>query len=162
MFLMQKKWKMTVVPDPTGLGREPGELPRSAGGEIDPQAENRKFLWFCNVVPYESAGTPKETSETKMARIQVNISASRWPAWTAESEDPVNDLAKIAFGIGKMALEKQMASGNVPEKATINAETAGYSPQRPIDPAHIRQPVLGAEFELAIQQRMGFSMASSD
>ena len=154
--MSKKIWKMTIVEDPHGLGRKPGELPKRTGDKIDLQANPREFLFFTKLVPREFLGTLKEKAETKACRLQVNIAPRRLPAWRMHDAESVSKVGKVAFGIGRMKLEMRMASGDVPEKLTVNVDTGNYGEQCPVDPSLIQPPVVGAEFDLEIEQRIGF------
>lgn len=154
--MSQKIWKMTIVEDPAGQGRSPGELPRKIGDQIDLQADPRKFLWFCKATPSEFLGTPKEKTETKSWRLQVNITASLVSTWNMHGKNSADDLAKVAFHIAKTEIEKQIESGNVSGEVTFEANTDNCPKQCPVDPACIQPPILGAVFEIEIKKKIGF------
>jgi hypothetical protein len=148
--MSKRMWKLTITEDPKGLGRKPGELTTM-------QDELRKFLFFCKVVPYEFLGTPKEKAETKECRIQINITASCVSTWRIHGADSANDLLKASFGIGMMELKKLMEGGGVPERLpVIKVDSTTYGKQCPVDPSSFQSPIVGADFDLEIEQQIRF------
>ncbi len=148
---MKQIFTMTLVEDPTGLGRSPGAVTKP-----DEPVERIFFFWF-KLVPTEFLGTPEHRAKTTDHRLKVVVAANRLGTWDLYDANRQKDLVKEAFWIGKSELEKRMEKGELQPEEAVLVHTQNYGNQCPYDPANIEEPVAGAVFEIEVERRIGFN-----
>lgn len=141
---------MTLVGDLDGLGRTPGPVTKP-----DEPLE-RIFLFWFTLVPSEFVGSTEEKANTTEHRLKIVIDPRRLLAWDLYDAEKGKDLAKIAVWIGNRMLEKRMAEGVLQREEVVPVHTENYGEQRPHDLAELKEPVVGAVFELNVERRIGF------
>lgn len=141
---------MRLVEDRTGLSRKLG-----ACTEPD-EPDERIFLFWFDLLPLEFVGKPEERAKTTQHRLKVVVAAQRLVAWNLYDSDKEEELARIAFWIGKTELEKRMKKRDLEVEETVQVHTMNYGKKCPCEAAAIENPVMGAEFELAVEPKIGF------
>lgn len=147
---MMKKFTMTLLDDPTGRGREPGAC------TMPDEPIERIFLFWFELVPSELLAEPEQKANTTKHRLKVVIAANRLVAWGLYDVDKKDDLSKLAFWIGKAEIERRMEKAELQAEESVVVHTVNYGGQCPYDPAALKQPVVGAVFELEVERAIGF------